>query len=298
MMGNSNGNDQSVFPHSWVKTTLGECFTWSSGGTPLKSYSGYYGGDIPWVIIGDLNDAVVFDTQTKITQKGLENSSAKWVEEGSVLLAMYGSIGKLGIAGRKMTTNQAIAFTKPDLINEKYLFFYLLRERSNLNALGMGATQLNISQTVIKAYPFILAPLAEQHRIVAKIEELFTQLDASEAALQRAKANLERYRRSVLQAAVTGELVPQDPNDEPVEEMLKHTDPEWRSLIINSPYLPSLPLGWCWTDLKSLSSSADYGTSQKCNYLNNSAPVLRIPNIINGSLNLDDLKFAINPEKL
>jgi len=84
---------------------------------------------------------------------------------------MYGSLGKLGIAGVELTTNQAIAFTDPRPVEAKYLFYYLLHRRPELARLGKGGTQQNISQTVIKAFPFILAPLPEQRRIVEGIEE-------------------------------------------------------------------------------------------------------------------------------
>src|SRR5438552_10018974 len=95
-------------PTGWASTFLGDPFSWGSGGTPLRSREMSYGGNIPWVVIGDLNDGLVTETSEYITTAGLATSSAKWVEDGAVLLAMYGSIGKLGIAGRRLTTNQAI----------------------------------------------------------------------------------------------------------------------------------------------------------------------------------------------
>ena len=170
--------------------------------------SSYYGGDIPWLVIGDLNDSVVRESQTKITESGLANSSAKWVNPNSVLIAMYGSIGKLGLAAVPVTTNQAIAFAYPNEILPRYLFWYLRYQRSDLYALGKGGTQRNISQTVLKAFQFPVAPLPEQHRIVEAIETQFTRLDAAVAALERVKANLKRYRASVLKAACEGRLVP------------------------------------------------------------------------------------------
>lgn len=200
--------DGLKLPCGWVETTLGDAFSWGSGGTPRSGEVQYYGGGIPWVVIGDLNDSTVTTTRTTITDLGLMNSSAKWVEPGSILLAMYGSIGKLGIAGRRLTTNQAIAFTDPAPIDAKYLFWYLRYSRDDLIATGKGGTQQNISQTVIKAFPFLLAPLPEQRRIVAAVEQQFSRLDAAVAALQRARANLKRYRASVLKAACEGRLVP------------------------------------------------------------------------------------------
>ena len=223
-------------PDGWVWTTLGEAFKWGSGGTPKRTNPKYYGGDIPWLIIGDLNDGPIGDSETKITEEGLKNSSTKWVEPGSVLLAMYGSIGKLGIATERLTTNQAIAFTQPEPNDAKYLFYYLMFSREALAREGKGATQLNISQTVIKAFPFPLAPLEQQKRIVAKIEELFSHIDAGIEALKKAKQLLKQYRQSVLKAAVTGELTKDwreankdklEPASQLLERILKERREKW-----------------------------------------------------------------------
>jgi type I restriction enzyme S subunit len=194
----------SGIPTGWKLTTLGESFKWSSGGTPRRTEPAYFDGEIPWAVIGDLNDGVVTETEKTITKAGLENSSAKWVEPGSILVAMYGSIGKLGIAARRITTNQAIAFTKPDPVDTKYLFYYLLWQRPSLSRLGKGATQLNISQTVLKEFPFVWAPLNDQHRVVAEIEKQFSRLDEAVANLKRVKAHLVRFQSSVLSDATDG----------------------------------------------------------------------------------------------
>ena len=176
-----NTHYEEELPKNWAKTTLGECFEWGSGGTPTSSVKKYYDGNIPWLVIGDLNDNYINTSDKTITQFGLENSSAKLIPKGTLLLAMYGSIGKLGIAGMPLATNQAIAFALENKeINTKYLFYYLLSVRSSLNLLGKGATQKNISQSIIKDFHFPLPPLAEQHRIVEKIEHIFAVLDELE----------------------------------------------------------------------------------------------------------------------
>lgn len=195
-----------TLPKSWLLTTLGEAFKWGSGGTPKSGNPDYYGGDIPWLVIGDLNDGIVSESATKITRLGLENSSTKIVEPGTILVAMYGSIGKLGIAGCHLATNQAIAFARTSEIERMYLFYFLMFIRNKMASLGKGATQLNISQTVIKAFPFALAPLAEQHRIVAKIEELFSELDQGVASLITAREQFKVYRQSLLKNAFEGKL--------------------------------------------------------------------------------------------
>ena len=171
-------------PKGWYLSTLGDCFKWGSGGTPESTVKAYYEGNIPWLVIGDLNDSIVTFASKHISQLGIYNSSAKVLTKGTLLMAMYGSIGKLGIAGMELATNQAIAYAKPNEINTYYLFYYLLANRDNFYMLGKGGTQKNISQTLIKSYPFLLPPLAEQKRIVLKIEELFSIIDTVEQTLQ------------------------------------------------------------------------------------------------------------------
>ncbi len=168
---------------SWKQLTLGDVGEWGSGGTPLKAHSDYYGGDTPWLVIGDLNEGVVTSAETTITSKGLENSSAKLVPVGTVLIAMYGSIGKLGIAGIECATNQAIAHCKvrPELIDHKFLFHFLRAVRESLISSGQGLAQQNISQKILKATEIELPPLPEQHRIVAKVDELMALCDRLEA---------------------------------------------------------------------------------------------------------------------
>ncbi|WP_419854764.1 restriction endonuclease subunit S [Candidatus Poriferisodalis sp.] len=184
-------------PPGWFWTTLGEIADWSSGGTPRRTEESYYGGDIPWAVIGDLNDEVVTQCKGSITHEGLSNSSCKIVRPGTILIAMYGSIGKLGIAGMPMATNQAIASAVPR-ISSQYLFYFLLAQRSQLAEAGKGATQRNISQTILKAWPIPVAPPVEQDRIVAVIEEHISRLDATETALLTAQQKADALLKAVV----------------------------------------------------------------------------------------------------
>ncbi|KQO13082.1 hypothetical protein ASF09_02025 [Sphingomonas sp. Leaf242] len=126
----------------------------------------------------------------------------------ALLIAMYGSIGKLGLTTEPVTTNQAIAFCIPDTIhvNLRYLFYFLLFRRYHLLSLGQGGTQQNISQTILLDEPIALPKVDEQTRIVARIDELFAEVDDGEAALTRARDDLATWRKALLKAAVTGEL--------------------------------------------------------------------------------------------
>lgn len=300
----------SDVPTGWRLTTLGECFKWSSGGTPRRSDPSYYGGEIPWAVIGDLNDGVITETQSSITNAGFQNSSAKWVESGSVLVAMYGSIGKLAIAGRRLTTNQAIAFTKPDPVDPKYLYYYLLWQRPSLARLGKGATQLNISQTVLKQFPFLLAPPNEQRRVVAEIDKQFSSLEEAVANLKRIKANLKRYKAAVLTAAVKGELVPNEYEiatraDEAVKsggdllgEILAAHRSCWQGrgrykepAGPRTEWLFPLPKGWTWATVGQIAYSVKDGPHYSPKYSDSGIPFISGGNVRPEGIDFSTTKF-------
>ena len=277
----------SQLPKGWANAVLGEVAEWSSGGTPKAGTAAFYGGEIPWAVIGDLNDGRVSATASTITPLGLQSSSAKIVGKGTVLIAMYGSIGKVGIAQIPMATNQAIACAVPSaVITREWLFWWLRSQREDLLAAGKGGTQSNISQTVLKAWPIPIAPLTEQERIVAAIEEAFSKLDAGEAGLRTVRQLLKRMRDAILTAAVTGRLVPQDPTDTPAPKLLAELGIDEAS----PAGCPQLPAGWCWVELGEAAYDSGYGTSVKCSFDADGPGVLRIPNIRGGRVDLTDLK--------
>ena len=201
---------EQQLPEGWKKTTLGAEFEWSSGGTPKSGVPAYYeNGSIHWLNISDLNDGLISYAEKKITELGLQESSAKIVPQGSVLIAIYGSIGKLGINTIPLATNQAICFTKkiPEYILNKFLFYYLLSIRNQLISMGKGGTQQNISQTVLKSVPFFYPTSKEtQQAIVNKIESLFDEIDEGIGRLKTAAQQIQQYRQSLLKNAFNGEL--------------------------------------------------------------------------------------------
>ena len=198
---------KTALPSHWEIKKMTEVVTWGSGGTPKATEKSYYeNGTIPWLIIGDLNDGIVNSSLSKITELGLKNSSAKMIPVGTLLVAMYGSIGKLGITGIECCTNQAIAFAKElHGVTTKYMFYYMSMIKPKLISMGKGGTQKNISQSVLKSLDVVVPPIPEQERIVSKIEELFSKLDASVTELQTAKDKLKVYRQAVLKEALEGD---------------------------------------------------------------------------------------------
>ena len=233
-------------PDNWAWTTLGNIGTWQAGGTPSRSNKSYYGGNIPWLKTGDLNDGLVTNIPEKITEDAVANSSAKINPTGSILIAMYGAtIGKLGILTFPATTNQACcACIEYFAITQKYLFYFLLSHRDVFIAKGSGGAQPNISKEIIVNTAIPLPPLAEQERTVTEIERWFTLIDQLEQGKSDLQTVIKQAKSKILELAIHGKLVPQDPNDEPASELLKRINPETEITCDNGHY-PQLPDGWC-----------------------------------------------------
>ena len=223
-------------PDSWEWVRLGFIGNWGSGATPSRTNKEYYDGNIPWLKTGDLNDGIITDIPEKITELALEKTSVRLNPVGSVLIAMYGAtIGKLGILNIPATTNQACCACLPILVNNNYLFYFLMSHKESFTKKAEGGAQPNISKEKIISTLFPLPPLAEQKRIVAKIEELLPYIEKYEQAETKLtalnKSFPEMLKKSILQEAVQGKLVPQNPDDESASVLLERIRTEKQELI-------------------------------------------------------------------
>ena len=275
-------------PEGWVWTTLGEVGTWQSGGTPSRSNKTYYGGNIPWLKTGDLNDGLISYIPESITEEAVANSSAKINPTGSVLIAMYGAtIGKLGILTFPATTNQACcACIEFNAIIQLYLFYFLLSQRNEFTAKGGGGAQPNISKEIIVNTFIPLPPLSEQQRIVMEIEKWFALIDQVEHGKVDLQETIKRAKSKVLDLAIHGKLVPQNPNDEPAIELLKRINPDFTPCD-NGHYtqLPfEAPQNWSWTTLGKIGKWQSGSTPNRLNkdYYNGNIPWLKTGDLNNG----------------
>ena len=170
----------------------------TSGGTPKSSVSEYYdGGDIPWLTSGEVNYGGITKPSNYITEKGLNNSSAKWVPENSIVIAMYGATaGKVGIVRYKTTTNQAVCSVLPnDNFNQEFLRYAFQDISEELTSKAIGGGQPNISQTIIKNSYIVDAPIEEQERFASFVK----QVDKSKFAVQKSLEKTQLLFDSLMQ---------------------------------------------------------------------------------------------------
>jgi type I restriction enzyme S subunit len=178
-------------PTQWSWIRFDDVGDWGAGATPNRGRLDYFGGNIKWFKSGELNDAYIDDSEEKITELALKECSLRENEPGDVLVAMYGAtIGKVAILNVPATTNQAVcACTCHSGIFNRYLFLMLKAFKPYFISNSSGAAQPNFSKEKIVRTPFPLPPLAEQRRIVGKVDQLLELCDEL-AARQAARGAL------------------------------------------------------------------------------------------------------------
>lgn len=192
-------------PEGWKWSTVqGVCKTKpQSGGTPLSSNSNFYGGNIPWVITEDLTSAGKYISSTfkKITPLGLDNSNVRLFPKGTVLFAMYGSIGRMSIAKIELTTNQAILGLIPNekIISSEYLYYYLDFAKNILIKKGRGGTQSNINAKMVCEFPIICPPILVQQQIVSKLDAQMIQIEIIKKEAEKEKGASEEMFTSLIE---------------------------------------------------------------------------------------------------
>ena len=281
-------------PDGWALCRLNSISYISAGGTPERSNPKYWEhGNIPWLKISDITSSKKYVNHSTefITQAGVDNSSAKIMNNGTILYTIFATIGEVGILNFESTCNQAIAGVMPyNKSITEYLYYYLVNLQDFMKSISKGCAQFNINQKILKSALVPLPPLAEQQRIVAEIEK-YEPLIEEYDKLEQAKSKLDgeiydKLKKSILQYAIQGKLVPQDENDEPASVLLEkiraekkaklgkkyvdsyiykgddncyydHIDEKAKDEAIEVPF--DLPNNWEWARWGDLSYSIQYG---------------------------------------
>lgn len=300
---------QSV-PQGWTEVPLGELVTTVKGKRPPTLGPRDSELTVPYVTIAAMEQGYA-DTFT-------DGAGCTLCDSGDILMvwdgARCGLVGK-GLSGAVCST---MAKLQHEEIATDYLYYFLTSQYRVINSNPRGVGIPHVEPSILWGLRFPLPPLPEQRRIVCKLEELLTRLDAGVAALERARAQLARYRQAVLRDAFAGKLTAawreaHRGELEPASALLERIRQERAAAEaqggrrrrarrepppLDTSELPALPEGWVWATLGELSWDCGYGTSEKCGYEALGQPVLRIPNIVNGTIDLSDLKYATTPALL
>jgi type I restriction enzyme S subunit len=237
------------------------------------------------------------------------------VKGGDILVAKIGSCGKVAIYPENlqsaMIPANLLKMTVHPEIKKLYVFHFISSPffKKELESITTATAQPAFNVTKFRKLLIPLPPLPEQHRIVAKIEELFTRLDAGVEALKKVKGQIKRYQQAVLKYAFEGKLTQQwrenvgtygntpiEPASALLERIKEQRKKEAKGKIkelppVDTSELPELPEGWVWTRVGDVSKMIQYGTSEKANDDPNGIPVIRMGNILDGKIVYDNLKY-------
>ena len=352
----SSGNDSLLLeiPRHWCDANICDVLhELQTGpfGSSLHQHD-YRVGGTPVINPASIQDGkIVPIAKMAVGSDTCERLSSFRLRAGDIVMARRGEMGRCALVAEREVgwlcgTGSLILRPSP-LIFGPFLVLLIGSPfgQGYLGGAAVGTTMQNLNQTILLRMRFGLPPLAEQHRIVAKVDELMALCDRLEAARAERETRRDRLtsaslsrlntpdpdgfrddarfalealpvitarqdqikqlRQTILNLAVRGKLVRQDPKDEPAAELLKRIakereaprefkkarrngESEISSLREGTP----LPVGWLWTNIDEIALSMRYGTSTKCEYAGPGIPVLRIPNVSSGVISLDDIKFG------
>lgn len=251
-------------PTSWVWATISKVATIVTGNTPSKSDKLNYGDYLPWVKPPQLDlEGPITDTPEKLSKKGAK--LARVLPKDSILVSCIGLLGKIGLAGCELATNQQInSLIFQDIILPKYGYYYCKSKyfKDWLHAKASATTVSILNKGRFSEAPIPVPPFREQKRIIKKIETLLERLDKAKQELAKIPPLLKKFRQSVLAKAFSGELTKewreQQKDLEPASALLERIRQERKKKIgktykrfesIDSSNLQELPEGWTWVRL-------------------------------------------------
>lgn len=314
-------------PEGWKSVNIDSIAEIISGGTPSSKNPEYFTEEheqgIAWITPADLSNykkQYIAHGKRSITQSGYDSCSAKLMPKGAVLFSSRAPIGYVAIAQNEISTNQGFkSFVPHECTDTQYLYYYLKSIKHLAESLATGTTFKELSGKVAKTLPFPLAPLPEQKRIVAKLDEVLAQVDTIKARLDSIPAILKRFRQSLLAAAVSGKLTEEwrgRNTVSPASKLLTLIDKKRDSIYQieiaegnketkrlqtkvkkHNPVFSNEPIPECWhwtTFMQSMERVVDCH-NKTAPYIESGIPLIRTPDIRNGKISLSGAMY-INQE--
>ena len=195
------------FNKPWIEKRLGDMSTMNSGGTPSSKVQAFYNGGIPFLSISDMTaqGKYIYSTEKKISELGLINSSARIVNKGTILYAMYASLGKCSISAIKMAISQAVLGINVNtaILDNVFLYYYLSFIENKVVAMGQTGTQSNLSKELVQNFVLkIPVDLTEQIAIAT----ILSDMDAEIEALETKRSKYEQVKQGMMQQLLTGKI--------------------------------------------------------------------------------------------
>ncbi|MGN1356692.1 MAG: restriction endonuclease subunit S [Succinivibrionaceae bacterium] len=167
---------------------LGDICDVVSGGTPSRSKSQFWNGDIPWIKIGNIRGKYVSEADEFITEEGLSCSSAKMLKKGTILYTIFATLGEAAVLAVEACTNQAIAgitIKNEEIIDRDYLYYYLKSKRNYVNDIGRGVAQNNINMSILRGFEVPIREMFEQKTITDILNKIGRIIEARKEELNK-----------------------------------------------------------------------------------------------------------------
>ena len=182
-----------------------------SGGTPSKNNEDFWqNGTIPWLNSGTVNQFFITEPSEFITEDALNNSSAKWIPKNAIVIALAGQGKTKGMSAQvmfKCACNQSMGVIVPkDIVDNKFLLYYLTRNYQNIRNLGGGDKRDGINLEMVGGIPLPILSVSEQTEIVNYIENHFKLVDAKKVKTEKLIELLTEYRTALISEVVTGKI--------------------------------------------------------------------------------------------
>ncbi len=314
----------SELPASWTTVSLKDVGTAITGNTPPTSNPANYGHDVPFIKPPDLENRAIDSPQSYLSHEGAAIS--RTLPPLSVLVTCIGNLGRVGISRTRVAFNQQINAVVPSEAIDPFFFFYAAQShafRTQLESKASATTISIVNKGNFERITIPLPPLAEQKRIVAKIEELFSELEAGEESLRVARRQLGVYRQSLLKQAFEGKLTAKWRTQNPAklespdqllsriqsarqfryEQQLKEWETNGRTGLkprklklvdslseVEIASLPQVPDCWCWEKNERYLFEVKDGTHDTPQYVGKGIPFITQKHIQDGRIVFEDFK--------
>ena len=211
-----------LLPEGWVWVRVGEIYDIVGGGTPSTVIEKYWKGDVPWITSADIVGVKAITPRKFINQDAIQDSATNLVPEGSLIVVTRVGLGKIALTRTPICFSQDCqALTGNKFIYPDYSLHYLSTAVQVFHHQHRGTTIAGVTKKQLFNIPFILPAKLEQQKIVEEIERRLSLADEVEKIAEQSLKNSDRLRQGILETAFEGNLVPQDPTDEPAEKLLE-----------------------------------------------------------------------------